>query len=59
MRAENNVPAIRFKEFSGEWEEKKFIKLLDEQDGIRRGPFGSSIKKDMFVSKSRYVVYEQ
>jgi len=23
------VPAIRFKEFSGEWEEKKFIKLLD------------------------------
>lgn len=52
-------PEIRFKGFSGEWEEIKFLNLLDNQDGIRRGPFGSSIKKDMFVSNSNYVIYEQ
>ena len=33
--------------------------LLDPQTGIRRGPFGSSLKKDSFVKKSDYVVYEQ
>ena len=33
--------------------------LLDTQNGIRRGPFGSSLKKDSFVKKSDYVVYEQ
>ena len=33
--------------------------MLDPQNGIRRGPFGSSLKKDSFVKKSDYVVYEQ
>ncbi|EIB6519210.1 restriction endonuclease subunit S, partial [Enterococcus faecalis] len=33
--------------------------LLDEQDGIRRGPFGSALKKAFFVENSEYVVYEQ
>ncbi|HCT9192594.1 TPA: restriction endonuclease subunit S, partial [Enterococcus faecalis] len=37
----------------------KFKGLLDEQDGIRRGPFGSALKKAFFVENSEYVVYEQ
>ena len=41
------------------WEQRKFLDLLDAQNGIRRGPFGSSLKKDSFVKKSDYVVYEQ
>ena len=41
------------------WEQRKFVDLLDPQTGIRRGPFGSSLKKDSFVKKSDYVVYEQ
>ncbi|MEJ6521802.1 restriction endonuclease subunit S [Shewanella baltica] len=53
------IPEIRFKGFSGEWEEIKFSEIFNEKDGIRRGPFGGSIKKEMFVSKSDYVVYEQ
>ncbi|SDB83812.1 type I restriction enzyme, S subunit [Pelagirhabdus alkalitolerans] len=53
------VPEIRFDGFRGEWEKLKFEKLLDPKDGVRRGPFGSALKKDIFVSKSDYVVYEQ
>ncbi|MDU6166388.1 MAG: restriction endonuclease subunit S, partial [Enterococcus faecalis] len=41
------------------WELCKFKGLLDEQDGIRRGPFGSALKKAFFVENSEYVVYEQ
>lgn len=54
-----NVPKLRFKEFDGEWEEKSFAELLDDRDGIRRGPFGSALKKEIFVPESDYVVYEQ
>ena len=32
---------------------------MDSKDGIRRGPFGSALKKDLFVKESEYVVYEQ
>lgn len=32
---------------------------MDKEDGIRRGPFGSAIKKEFFVAESDYVVYEQ
>ena len=53
------VPEIRFKGFTDAWEQRKFLDLLDTQNGIRRGPFGSSLKKDSFVKKSDYVVYEQ
>ncbi|HGM5418209.1 TPA: restriction endonuclease subunit S [Serratia liquefaciens] len=53
------IPEIRFKGFSGEWAEIKFSEMFNEKDGIRRGPFGGSIKKEMFVAKSDYVVYEQ
>ena len=54
-----NKPRIRFKGFTDAWEQRKFLDLLDAQNGIRRGPFGSSLKKDSFVKKSDYVVYEQ
>ena len=33
--------------------------MLDKNDGVRRGPFGSSLKKEIFVENSDYVVYEQ
>ncbi|MBO0449085.1 restriction endonuclease subunit S [Enterococcus sp. MJM12] len=42
-----------------DWEQRKFEDLLDKKDGVRRGPFGSALKKEIFVSKSDYVVYEQ
>ena len=54
-----NKPRIRFKGFTEDWEQRKFLDLLDTHNGIRRGPFGSSLKKDSFVKKSDYVVYEQ
>ncbi|PSB77103.1 restriction endonuclease subunit S [Photobacterium damselae subsp. damselae] len=53
------VPEIRFDGFSGGWNVIKFSAIFNEKDGVRRGPFGGSIKKEMFVSKSDYVVYEQ
>ena len=52
-------PELRFPGFTDAWEQRKFLDLLDTQNGIRRGPFGSSLKKDSFVKKSDYVVYEQ
>lgn len=33
--------------------------MLDKKDGIRRGPFGSALKKDFFIPESDFVVYEQ
>jgi len=50
------VPKLRFPEFwdVGEWEEK----TLGETCKFIRGPFGGSLKKDMFV-KDGYAVYEQ
>jgi type I restriction enzyme S subunit len=53
------IPEIRFKGFSEEWEEKQFSNVFEKRGGIRRGPFGGSIKKEMFVPVSDYVVYEQ
>ena len=52
-------PELRFPGFTDAWEQRKFLDLLDAQNGIRRGPFGSALKKDSFVKKSDYVVYEQ
>ncbi|WP_339092757.1 restriction endonuclease subunit S [Candidatus Enterococcus mangumiae] len=57
--SKKNVPMLRFEGFSDAWEQRKFESLLDKNDGIRRGPFGSALKKEFFVSKSEYVVYEQ
>ncbi|MGB2578052.1 restriction endonuclease subunit S, partial [Leuconostoc suionicum] len=53
------VPQIRFNGFTDPWEERKFEDLLDSKDGVRRGPFGSALKKEFFVENSEYVVYEQ
>lgn len=55
----NNTPEIRFAGFTEEWEARKFENVLNKQDGIRRGPFGSTLKKEIFVKDSDYVVYEQ
>ena len=38
---------------------KEFKELLNPTEGIRRGPFGSTLKKELFVQNSEYVVYEQ
>ncbi|MDV7740360.1 restriction endonuclease subunit S [Leuconostoc mesenteroides] len=53
------VPELRFEGFTDDWEERKFEDLLDSKDGVRRGPFGSALKKEFFVENSEYVVYEQ
>ncbi|MDV7692952.1 restriction endonuclease subunit S [Enterococcus faecium] len=52
-------PEIRFPGFTEAWEQRKFECLLDKKDGVRRGPFGSALKKEFFVSNSNFVVYEQ
>lgn len=51
-----SVPRLRFPEFqsAGEWETKP----LGEICKFTRGPFGGSLKKEIFV-KSGYAVYEQ
>lgn len=41
------------------WEQRKLEDLLDKKEGIRRGPFGSALKKEFFVSEKEYAVYEQ
>ena len=50
------IPELRFPEFleEGEWEEK----TLDDICKLVRGPFGGSLKKEIFV-KDGYSVYEQ
>lgn len=55
------VPEVRFKGFTDDWEQRKFETLLLPKNGIRRGPFGSALRKDSFVPKSEesYAVYEQ
>ena len=41
-------PKIRFKGYTEDWEQRKFDDLAD----YKKGPFGSALKKDMFVPKS-------
>ena len=61
MKKQINVPSIIFSRFNEDssWKSKKFKELLDPTEGIRRGPFGSALKKELFVQNSEYVVYEQ
>lgn len=61
MKKQTNVPSIIFSRFNEDssWKSKKFKELLDPTEGIRRGPFGSALKKELFVQNSEYVVYEQ
>ena len=51
------VPEIRFDGFTYDWEQRKFGDLAD----YKKGPFGSTLKKDIFVPKSDKTVkvYEQ
>ena len=35
----SQIPGVRFKGFTDAWEQRKFLDLLDTQNGIRRGPF--------------------
>lgn len=53
------TPELRFGGFTDDWEQRKFSWMLDVDDGIRRGPFGSALKKSLFVPESPYAVYEQ
>ncbi|MEK1302536.1 restriction endonuclease subunit S [Limosilactobacillus fermentum] len=61
MFAEKNSkqPVLRFKGFHDDWEQRKFSEILAKSDGLRRGPFGSALKKEFFISSSEYTVYEQ
>src|SRR5690625_5060800 len=59
MKQKELVPKRRFKGFTDEWKICKYNDLLDKSEGIRRGPFGSALKKECFVPNSDYVVYEQ
>jgi len=53
------IPNLRFPGFYGEWEFLNLSKVLkDKSDGIKRGPFGGALKKEIFVSDG-YAVYEQ
>jgi type I restriction enzyme, S subunit len=46
------VPKLRFPEFNGEWEEKNVNEILQDSKGaIKIGPFGSALKKDIYVKK--------
>ena len=49
---DEKVPKIRFAGFTGDWEQRKFDDLAD----YKKGPFGSALKKDMFVPKSDMTV---
>ena len=57
MPEREQKPQIRFKGFSDVWEMHKF----DELANYKKGPFGSSLTKDMFVPKgiNTVKVYEQ
>ena len=52
-----NVPNLRFPEFQGEWEKFTFEEIAQ----YKKGPFGSALKKDLFVPRSENAikVYEQ
>lgn len=52
-----SVPEIRFKGFTEPWEQREFGEMAD----YKKGPFGSALKKDIFVPKSdnSVKVYEQ
>ncbi|MCE5043618.1 restriction endonuclease subunit S [Staphylococcus chromogenes] len=54
-----NVPDLRFQGFEGEWKNLKLNEVLeDKTNGIKRGPFGGALKKEIFVNHG-YAVYEQ
>lgn len=50
MSKENNIPK--------HWQVKKLGEVCKAKEGLRRGPFGSAIKKEFFVPEG-YKVYQQ
>ena len=52
-----NVPALRFSEFTDEWNKYSF----DDIAQYKKGPFGSALKKEIFVPESNDTIkiYEQ
>jgi len=52
-----NVPHLRFPEFSGEWKKYSFNDIAQ----YKKGPFGSALKKEIFVKESAdsVKIYEQ
>jgi|TARA_R100000808_G_scaffold20878_1_gene45073 type I restriction enzyme S subunit len=59
-KTEELIPAI-FHEMFGDdskYKQVPFGNLVDKKNGLVRGPFGGSIKKEIFV-ESGYLVYEQ
>ena len=44
-KEEKKRPAVRFKGFEDDWEQRKFGEIAD----YKKGPFGSSLKKEIFV----------
>ena len=54
-----NTTEMKFDDIPYSWKQIKFIDLIKyEENSIKRGPFGSAIKKAFFVPKG-YKVYEQ
>lgn len=59
MTEQVNAPALRFPGFNDEWKNLKLNEVLeDKTNGIKRGPFGGALKKEIFVNHG-YAVYEQ
>ena len=52
MSAKMNVPELRFKEFSGEWEEKR----LGDIANIKTGPFGSTLHQEDYVDEGTPII---
>ena len=52
-----SIPKRRFAGFTDAWEQRKFGEMAE----YKKGPFGSALKKDIFIPKSRDAVkvYEQ
>ena len=45
--------------FYGEWKRKQLPELLQEQNGIKIGPFGSQLKKEYLIDIGEFKVYGQ
>lgn len=59
MTEQVNTPELRFPGFNNEWKNLKLNEVLeDKTNGIKRGPFGGALKKEIFVNHG-YAVYEQ
>ena len=54
-----NIPELRFPGFENTWEKKKFFDILKSKgEGVKRGPFGGALKKEIFKN-SGFAIYEQ